>query len=540
MEKITKFAKSLLEKEVAPLAWLAIFFACIFFRFFVEQILALARPLTDVGAVMEITHNFYFFSLTILLLWMFLSFILKAKPHKLSFVMLFSVVFVVIPPLIDMIRTGGQVYWSFYILSSPADLLKQYLSVFGHLPSGIVYFGTRIVSVIAVFFVAGLAWVLTKKKGKTFLAALGTYSIFFFMGAFPSFFYYFYVFFSRSGRVAAVHSFDIAGFLGAPEKIFGVVFPSFQYTLAYKVSYIYFIILVALLAVFYYWENREKFWAVIKNARFPQIIYHAGIFFIGIGLGVLNYRQNFRLDFFSFLAATVLLLCVILSWLASVAINDIYDFPVDTVSNRERPLPKNILTHKEYLQFGLICFFLALLGGITISLPFIAFFAVYQFLAWLYSAPPFRLKRFPIVATFMSASASIIILFIGYALMSDGQTIHTLSIRIVFLLLIAYTLSLPVKDFKDIEGDKKDGIWTIPVLFGEKNGRLIVATGVFISYVLSVFFLNETKLFFWAMFFGAASFLIINNEKIKARKLPTWVLGTATVYFFILVWVAFL
>jgi 4-hydroxybenzoate polyprenyltransferase len=125
-------------------------------------------------------------------------------------------------------------------------------------------------------------------------------------------------------------------------------------------------------------------------------------------------------------------------------------------------------------------------------------------------------------------------------LLSDNQTLAGLSWRIIGLLMISYTISLPIKDFKDIEGDEKDGVWTIPVIFGERKGRLIVATGVFISYVLSVFFLNEMKLFFWAIFAGVISFIIVNNDEIKPRELPAWVLGVVAVYALILVWVVFM
>lgn len=38
--------------------------------------------------------------------------------------------------------------------------------------------------------------------------------------------------------------------------------------------------------------------------------------------------------------------------------------------------------------------------------------------------------------------------------------------EIAFAMLVFYTLTTPFKDIKDYEGDKIDGIFTIPVLFG--------------------------------------------------------------------------
>ncbi len=532
--------RDLLEKRVSAMTWLLTFLGVMFLRSFVEQFIAVTKSITLLETVLEFIHNFYFFSLTILLLWLLLSLILKIKPQKLSYALIFSLFLAITPPLIDIVKTHGQIYWSFYLLSSPPELWQQYLTVFGHLPSGIVYFGTKITFLAVVFLAAIFLWFMTKSFWKTLLGALATYSVLFFMGAFPSLFYYAYTFFTPTKKISEIHGFDIAGFFGSPEKILGVIFPSFQYTLAYKLNYIYFIVLVFTLMVLFRFISREKFMAVLKNLRLPQIVYHGGMFFIGLGLGFLQYRDNFHLSLFTFLAIIILLLSIIFSWMASVVINDIHDFKIDRISNPDRPLTQNVFTVPEYFQFGAACFFLAFLGGLTIGLSFAMLIVVYQILAWFYSAPPYRIKKFPVLATLISAVASLVILFLGYILVSNNQTLSGLSWRIILLLLIAYTISLPIKDFKDIAGDKEDGIWTIPVIFGEKKGRLIVATSVFISYALSVFFLNEMKLFFWAMLFGAATFAVINNQKIKPRDLPARVLGLVSIYFFILVWIAFL
>ncbi|MFA7319289.1 MAG: UbiA family prenyltransferase [Parcubacteria group bacterium] len=540
MEKAERMIKHLLEKRADLLTWLSVFLSVIFLRSFVEQFLAISTPLTILETIMEFIHNLYFFSLSSLLIWLFLSFIIKVKPQKLSYLLLFSLVLVVMPSFMDMLKTQGVIYWSFYLLSSPSDLFQQYISIFGHLPSGVVYFGTKITFILTVFCAAILVWLTTKSAIRTFFATLGTYSILFFMGAFPSFFYYGYTFLTRTGRISDVHSFEIASFFGSPKHIFGVIFPSFKYTLAYKLDYIYFIFLLCLLSWMFWLISREKFVAVVKNLRLPQIIYHAGMFFIGMGLGFLQYGQNFRLDLFSTLSVAVLLGSICLSWMASVVVNDMNDFRIDEISNQDRPLPKKIFTLEKYSQFGLACFALAILGGLTIGLPFAVLLLVYQILAWFYSAAPYRLKRFPFLATLISSFASLCILFLGYILVSSDQTLTGLSWRIIILLMLAYTISLPIKDFKDIEGDRADGVWTVPVIFGERKGRLIVATSIFISYMLSIFFLNEMRLFFWALIFAAVTFKVVTNEKIKPRALPAWVLGIVSIYTLILVRIVFM
>jgi 4-hydroxybenzoate polyprenyltransferase len=237
---------------------------------------------------------------------------------------------------------------------------------------------------------------------------------------------------------------------------------------------------------------------------------------------------------FSFLAVGIIFISVFLAWLASVVFNDIYDFKVDNISNSHRPLQKKIFTMDEYWQLGIIMFILSLVGGLAIGASFAVLLLVYQIVAWFYSAPPYRLKRVPVVATFFGSLASVIVLFIGFALFSGEDKLGIFPWRIAFMLIFGLTLSLPIKDFRDIEGDKKDGVLTIPVLFGRDLGLLAVGAAIFISFVSSVFFLNEMRLFWWAMLCGIASFWIMNapswRNKIKGEHLIWWMLGIVAFY----------
>jgi len=99
---------------------------------------------------------------------------------------------------------------------------------------------------------------------------------------------------------------------------------------------------------------------------------------------------------------------------------------------------------------------------------------------------------------------------------------------------------LPIKDLKDIEGDRMDGIYTIPVIFGEEKGRLIIGSGVFASFVASVFILNELNAFWWAIIFGAMAFLTVISKKIKAKNIFWPIFGIVSIYGLILVKIVFL
>jgi len=539
MEKYKNYIEKFFNKKTSLVTWIVSFLSIVFLRCFIEQFLALSKPLSSYEYVLEYIHSLYFFSLAVVSIWLFLSFILKINPVKLSKMFVFSLIFIIFPPLIDMIKTGGEVYWSFYLFSSPQDLFLQYITIFGHLPSAIVYFGTKITFLTVIFLLIIAIRLKTKSYLKAIFSAIVIYSILFFMGSFPSFFYYFYNFLFGSKKFLEIKSFEIYNFFGLFEKILGVDFQNFKYTVAYRVDFIYYILLIFLLGILFWQISSRKFMAVLKNFRYPQLVYHNGLFFIGMAIGFINYPENFNFNIFSIFSIANLVIGICLAWKASVVVNDLNDDKIDAISNPERPLQQGIFSREEYAQFGLVCFLLSILSGFNLGFSFAAIFVVYQIIAWFYSAEPLRLKRFPVIASLISSLATLLMLFLGFILISDEQTIHTLSHRIIFLVIIAGTLSLPIKDFKDIAGDKQDNIKTIPVVFGDKKARVIIASGVFISFVLSVFLLNELRLFWWAMLFGSLAFLTVISEKIKPRKIFWPTLGIIFIYGLIMIKVLF-
>ena len=539
-KKVEKIQLALLaetEKTVGLLAWVLVFGGVIAVRLLIDDFVAKSE-IPSLGPVMYV-HNLFFFLLLILLVGLFLAFVLSKKPLEMAFLTLWASLLIILPPIFDIWKTGGSTYWSGYLIGGTADLSRWFLNIFGGLPSGMLYFGTKIVFILVTGLSGIYVYLKSKSLFKAIFAVIGVYAIVFFMGAFPSFFTLFYYFLAGSKNIFQVNAANIIQLLGAPVAIFGLTLVSFQLALAYNLNLVYFVLILAIIFLFFAWSYWLGFWAILKNFRYPQVVYHSGLFFCGMGLGILVYPKNLNLSLFSVLAALVLLISVWLAWKASVIANDIFDFQVDAITNPERPLQKGIFLISGYKEIGIVAFLLSLLGGMIVDFKFAALLLVYQILAWFYSAPPLRLKRFPIIATFLSALASLMVLFMGFTLLSGDANLAGLSWRIIFLLLLVLTLALPVKDFKDIAGDRRYGVWTIPVLLGETRARLVVGAGIFISFMASVFFLNELRLFFWALIFGCIAFFILVNEKIKPANLFWRILGVTFVYGLVLVKVVF-
>jgi 4-hydroxybenzoate polyprenyltransferase len=509
---------------------------------------------------------YLFFLFSFVLLVIFLSAFLRESSQKIANILLWGFFIVIFPPIFDKNLCGAQKCWSFYTFDSFFALLKRFLTFFGDSPTIGITYGVRIEVALAVLFVIFLVYIKQNRVVKALLAGVATYAILFILGSFPSWLSFLFLWPQKSPL--AVQNFDIAALFLSPAGYFSFRDPDFVNALNVKMNLIYAFLLVPAL-VFFFWRGFwGKFWPVVRNIRWIQIAIHCGLVLFGAGLGAFYFPKNLTIDIFSFLALANLILAFVFAWLASVFLNDEVDLEIDKITNRKRPTVTGEVAPGDYHLLFWMCFALSLILALTVGVKFFLIALVYQTIGWIYSCEPFRLKRFPGIATFFSALALTLLFLSGFALLADNQNISAVPPKIFWLLIIAFTVSLPIKDLKDIEGDRKNGIWTIPVLLGEAWARFAIGLGIFASYALSVIWLNVKILFVPAMVLGAASFWILQSKSppaslrqpaadaallagkagftrealragISARRVHIFVFGLLFVYVLLIAWMIF-
>jgi len=518
-------------------SWLAAFSAIVAIRMLGENLL---NGFSDKSLSLFIGSAlaaWLFFAFSFLIVLIFLAFWLKEDLKKIANVLLWGFWMAVFPPLIDKIWCGGNFCWSFYAFDSLKGLGVRFLTFFGENASLGITYGVRAEVALAIIFVIIYAFIKQKKAGKALLTGFLIYLILFFLGSFPSWISYLY--FLPQKTVFLVESFDIAGLFLSPAKYFSVTEADLLNTLNVKMNLIYGYLLAWFTVVFFWFFYGKKFWAVVKNIRWVQIFIHGGLIATGAGLGAFYFPDNININFFSFFALSNLTLAAIFAWTASVFLNDREDLAIDKITNPSRPLATGALMDEDYRQLFWIFFVLSLILAITVGVKFFLIILVYQIIGWAYSSRPFRLKRFPGVASFLAGLSFACLFLAGFILLADNQNFSALPLEVFWLLIIAFTISLPVKDLKDIEGDRANGVWTIPVLLGETRARFAIGLGIFVSYSLSVLWLNAKILFFPAMILGALSFWILQNKKISARRVHIFVFGLLFLYVFAIFWFVF-
>jgi len=481
----------------------------------------------------HIAYNLIFFSLTYFIFVELIQKIIHTDYRKSASLMLWGYFIILLPPLIDYWISNGQGFLSFYGFYPPREIFWRFFSFFGNRPDFGITYGVRAEIALACIFLFFYGILKTGKWMRAFFLSFSAYTILFILASFPSWLTMLWL--SPTQGLGQIKETDIATIFLTPAKIFSQSKGTLLNALSVKMSLIYIPILTV--GIFFWLKKnyREKTLAFLQNARFPQLIYHGGLVIVGAATGIIFTKPLWDWNLFNGLAMLILLEVSALAWLASVIVNDIADEKIDAISNAWRPLNKKVFTYEEYKKIGVIIFLLSIFLAALLSFKISGLIIAYQALAWLYSSWPLRLKRFPFLASFLSALASLLIFFSGFLLVSEQENIHNLPVRLIWLLVFSYTFSLPLKDFKDVKGDRAEKVYTFPVLFGWRWGKIIVGSGVLLSFLSSVWFFKENSLFLWALSLGSLAFwLIIKMEKEKRflnpLTLPYFILAIIFLY----------
>lgn len=437
------------------------------------------------------------------------------------------------PPIVDEIISRGGGLWSFYSFDSLIGLFKRYITFFGDKPDIGITYGVRFEVGLVVILVVIYAWLKSRSLFRTLASGILLYTVLFVIGVLPSIITLLLL--GPSVGFLAVSEQDVARVMLSPAPLFVFNPPGIESILAIKMTTQYAALIIPLIAALVFFFFRRIFWALYRNARFPQLVYHTGLFSVGAGLTWFYGTNAFRFDIFHVAGVIICLMAVSSAWLASVVMNDFRDIAIDRVTNPDRPLVTGTIDPTTYRTIGILFFAASLFLSAIISTQMTLLLATYQFLAFLYSADPLRLKQHPIIATALAAGASLLILFSGFIVFSAEKNIAALPDSFITFLFFAYLAIIPIKDFKDIAGDKADGVTTLPIMLGEDRAKRIIGAAVFLVFVISPFILSLKSLFPLGMFFGAVGYWMLqlstpDHRYLSYRKLAGWFIALVTGY----------
>ncbi len=535
---IMKLASSMLETvESAPLSLGN--FSITFTMIIIVRILVdfgtqsfRSEPLSYI--LYEFSHTYLFFLFSFLMFLPIIRLAGASSWRRGANLLLVGFLIIWTPPVIDKLIFGNGLYWSFYELDGIKGLIVNFFRFFNDNPSIGITYGVRAEVAIMSIGLGLYAFKKSKEISRACGIAVLSYLAFYILGTFPS--YIAIPALAAHKGLFAVTNIDIAGLMLSPKSFFGNVFADPRMTLGYRMSLVYSLLITFSLGVFLFKSSKKTFFALLRNVRWPQVIWHGGLLFLGGGIAVLYAGAEPDFSLFEILSIIVMAVAVECAWLASVIGNDLADRRIDAISNPNRPVPMHSITETLYRHIGIIFFATSLLFSAIVNIKAALFLLAYQAIAWMYSMPPLRLKRVPVLATALSALDGIMVLLAGYTVLSPVQNITPIPFSLLVYLFVCYAVTLPLKDFKDIAGDRSDGVFTIPVIFGEERARFLIGSALFACYVASPLVLHEVGLFLPSLLFGSLAFISVrragqnNNKWSSFRSLPAWNIAFVTLY----------
>ena len=224
-------------------------------------------------------------------------------------------------------------------------------------------------------------------------------------------------------------------------------------------------------------------------------------------------------------------------------INDFYDREIDAINEPYRPIPSGAISVPQVVTQILV-----LLGlGLALSFgldrwvghefPIMLCLTIGgAFLAYIYSAPPLKLKQNGWLGNYaLGASYIALPWWAGHALF--GQLNWTIVILTLFYSLAGLGIAV-VNDFKSVEGDRQLGLKSLPVMFGVNTAAwlCVIMIDVFQSgigayliyihqnlYAAMVLLLVIPQITFQDMYFLRNP--LENDVKYQASAQPFLVLG---------------
>ncbi len=170
---------------------------------------------------------------------------------------------------------------------------------------------------------------------------------------------------------------------------------------------------------------------------------------------------------------------------AGNVINDYFDYNIDLVNKPERPIPSGRISLKNGRNYAYFLFLAGTICGFLISymtdnwIPFIIVL-IADVILYLYA---YKLKATPLIGNLAVGFMT------GFGFVFGGFTINNPSIIMtsIFLGFFAFVMTTAreiVKDIEDVEGDKKDGARTLPILIGKKTPAILATVLIIIDCAL--------------------------------------------------------
>jgi len=206
------------------------------------------------------------------------------------------------------------------------------------------------------------------------------------------------------------------------------------------------------------------------------------------------------------------------------AINDYFDHKIDAINKPSRPIPSGRISLKTAGIYSLSLFIIGIVVAFIIGILPGVIALLSSLILILYA---YDLKKRILIGNICVS------FFTGLAFVFAGVVVGAIDAS-VYLGFYAFLMTMAreiVKDMEDIEGDKKEGAKTFPIIYGMRKSAILAAALMIIASITSpvLYFIGIFNILYLAVLFvaiilflvGAVSILkdqsVENSAKVSKR-----------------------
>ena len=170
---------------------------------------------------------------------------------------------------------------------------------------------------------------------------------------------------------------------------------------------------------------------------------------------------------------------------ASNIFNQITDIDIDRINKPGRPLPSGRISVRQAAVLSTSIYLIVILLSFLVNENFAGVLSAFIIVTIFYSVPPFLLKkRLWINNASIALARGMLLPMAGWCLVPGSTPLDKEILAIGAFLFFFLLGASGTKDFGDVEGDRKFGMRTLPVHYGEKRAAEITSYFFIAPFVL--------------------------------------------------------
>ena len=191
-------------------------------------------------------------------------------------------------------------------------------------------------------------------------------------------------------------------------------------------------------------------------------------------------------------------------------LNNVEGYEIAIITNRERPLVKNIFSKQQLQSLSLWMFTAACVFAFIVNFTKLFFISLLIASSCVYSLRSLRLRRIPVFSKSLIGFNCLLLVILGW--LFAEQEILRFPKGITFYFLVFVTIAANLIDLKDYAGDMRVGLKTLPVILEIQKARLLTGLFILTAYAVSGLVLLDKKILVAGIGVGLLQFFLITRK----------------------------